>query len=225
MGLFDLSGKAAVVTGGSSGIGFGLAKGLLEAGASVLIVARDAEKNRRAVAALSALGKVTSAEADVSKDEGGEAMANAAIHAFGRLDILVNNAGTNFGKQPQDYAIAEWHQLIDVNLKSTYVCSIAAHARMRSGGGKIVNIGSMMSLFGVSFSAPYGAAKGGVVSLTKSLASAWAKDHIQVNAILPGWIDTELTKKRRIEVPDLHDRVVARTPGDGKRRASRSHGH
>jgi len=103
--------------------------------------------------------------------------------------------------------------VLDTNLTSAFVAAQAAYPHMkRAGGGKIVNIGSMMSLFGASFVAPYGASKGGIVQLTKALAAAWAKDGIQVNAVLPGWIDTELTRRARQEVDGLHERVLARTP-------------
>jgi 2-dehydro-3-deoxy-D-gluconate 5-dehydrogenase len=103
--------------------------------------------------------------------------------------------------------------VIDTNLTSAFVASQAAYEHMkRAGAGKIVNIGSMMSLFGASFAAPYGASKGGIVQLTKSLAAAWAKDNIQVNAVLPGWIDTALTRRAREDVSGLHERVLARTP-------------
>ena len=103
--------------------------------------------------------------------------------------------------------------MLDTNLTSAFVAAQAAYPHMkRAGGGKIVNIGSMMSLFGASFVAPYGASKGGIVQLTKALAAAWAKDGIQVNAVLPGWIDTELTRRARREVDGLHERVLARTP-------------
>jgi 2-deoxy-D-gluconate 3-dehydrogenase len=125
----------------------------------------------------------------------------------------VNNAGTNVRKQPQDYTLAEWHKVLDTNLTSAFLCSRAAYAPMQAaGGGKIINIGSMMSIFGVSFSPAYGPSKGGLVQLTKSLATAWAKDNIQVNAVLPGWIDTELTQNARHQVAGLHDNVLKRTP-------------
>jgi 2-deoxy-D-gluconate 3-dehydrogenase len=213
MDLFSLIGKVALVTGGNGGIGFGMAKGMSDAGASILIVGRNAEKNRNAVAALSAAGgKVAAVEIDVAEDSGGAAAAKAAIERFGRLDILINNAGTNLRKPPQDYSIAEFRMLIDVNLTSAFICSQAAYPHLKAAGGKIINIGSMTSLFGAYFTAPYGSAKGGVVQLTKALASAWAKDNIQVNVVLPGWIDTDLTIRARQDVPDLHDKVVARTP-------------
>jgi 2-dehydro-3-deoxy-D-gluconate 5-dehydrogenase len=132
---------------------------------------------------------------------------------FGRLDILVNNAGINIRKTADQMTLAEWKQVIDVNLTSAFICSHAAYPRMKEqGGGKIINIGSMLSIFGASFAPAYGASKGGVVQLTKSLAVAWAKDNIQVNAVLPGWIDTELTKKAREEVSGLNAMVLMRTP-------------
>jgi len=141
------------------------------------------------------------------------AMVDEAARRLGRLDILVNNAGTNIRKAPQDYGVDEWRAVLDTNLTSAFVASQAAYPHMqRAGGGKIVNIGSMMSLFGASFAAPYGASKGGVVQLTKSLAAAWAAENIQVNAVLPGWIDTDLTKGAREQVSGLHEKVLARTP-------------
>src|ERR671919_1820239 len=140
-------------------------------------------------------------------------MVGEAAERLGRLDILVNNAGINVRKAPQDYSLEEWKLVLDTNLTSAFVASQAAYPHLkRAGGGKIVNIGSMMSIFGASFVAPYGASKGGIVQLTRALACAWAKDNMQVNAVLPGWIDSALTRRARIDVPELHDRVVARTP-------------
>ena len=152
----------------------------------------------------------------MAEESGSRAAIDAAVKKFGRLDILVNNAGINIRKSPQDYSLAEWHSVLNINLTSLFVCCQAAypHLRAQNGkrGGKIINIGSMMSIFGASFAAPYGASKGGVVQLTKSLAAAWAGDNIQVNAVLPGWIDTELTKGAREQVVGLHEKVLARTP-------------
>jgi 2-deoxy-D-gluconate 3-dehydrogenase len=213
MDLFTLEGKVALVTGGNGGIGFGMAEGLTAAGAAILIVGRNAEKNRHAVEVLSGQGRRAAAvEADVASEPGAAAAVATAMEKFGRLDILINNAGTNVRKPPQDYTLDEWRMLIDANLTSAFLCAKAAYPHLRSAGGKIVNIGSMTSLFGASVMGPYGASKGGVVQLTKALASAWAKDNIQVNAVLPGWIDTNLTKGARRDVPGLHERVIARTP-------------
>jgi len=208
MTAFDLTGKVALVTGGNGGIGLGMAKGLADAGARVMVAGRDADKNRRAV---EALGRDTAAVA-VAEESGCRAAVDAAAEKFGRLDILVNNAGINIRKPPQDYSLAEWHSVLNINLTSLFVCCQAAYPHLRARGGKIINIGSMMSIFGASFAAPYGASKGGVVQLTKSLATAWAGDNIQVNAVLPGWIDTELTKGARQQVSGLHEKVLARTP-------------
>jgi 2-deoxy-D-gluconate 3-dehydrogenase len=210
MTTFDLTGKVALVTGGNGGIGLGMARGLSDAGASVMVAGRDADKNRRAVAALG--GNADAIAVDMAEESGCRAAVDAAVKKFGRLDILVNNAGINIRKPPQDYSLTEWHSVLNINLTSLFVCCQAAYPHLRARGGKIINIGSMMSIFGASFAAPYGASKGGVVQLTKSLAAAWAGDNIQVNAVLPGWIDTELTKGAREQVSGLHEKVLARTP-------------
>jgi 2-deoxy-D-gluconate 3-dehydrogenase len=214
MDLFDLSGRVAVVTGGNGGIGLGMARGLAQAGAAVMVAARNEEKSAEAVAELEALGAEAAAvSVDVTSEASCRAMAAAAVARFGRLDILVNNAGINIRKQPEDYALEEWRRVLDTNLTGAFLCAQAAYAQMRAaGGGKIINIGSMMSIFGAAFAAAYAASKGGMVQLTKALATAWAKDNIQVNAVLPGWIDTELTRRARAEIEGLHERVEARTP-------------
>jgi len=210
MTSFDLTGKVALVTGGNGGIGLGMAQGLVDAGASVMVAGRNEEKNRRA---LEALGEKADAVAlDLALENSGARAVAATVERFGRLDIVVNNAGTNIRKSPQDYTLAEWHSVLNINLTSLFACCQAAYPHLRQRGGKIINIGSMMSLFGASFAAPYGASKGGVVQLTKSLAAAWAGDNIQVNAVLPGWIDTELTVGAREQVAGLHEKVLARTP-------------
>jgi len=208
---FDLRGKAALVTGGNGGIGLGMARGLAAAGAKVAIAGRDAKKNAEA---LGSLGKDSfSVKGDLADEKQCRAAVEEAAQKLGRLDILVNNAGTNIRKQPQEYSLEEWHKVMDTNLTSAFVASQAAYAHLkRAGGGKIVNIGSMMSIFGASFVAPYGASKGGIVQLTRALAAAWARDRIQVNAVLPGWIDTDLTRRARKEVAGLHERVLERTP-------------
>jgi 2-deoxy-D-gluconate 3-dehydrogenase len=203
-----------LVTGGNGGIGLGMARGLINAGALVMVAGRDAEKNRRAVESLGA--NAAAIAVDMAQDSGARAAVAAAVEKFGRLDIVVNNAGINIRKPPQDYSLEEWHSVMNINLTSVFVCCQAAypHLRAQNGktGGKIINIGSMMSIFGASFAAPYGASKGAVVQLTKSLASAWAADNIQVNAVLPGWIDTDLTKGARDQVAGLNEKVLARTP-------------
>jgi 2-deoxy-D-gluconate 3-dehydrogenase len=141
------------------------------------------------------------------------AMVERVRRELGRVDILVNNAGINVRKPPQALSPAEWDSVIKTNLTSAFLCSREVYpATKDAGGGKIINIGSMMSIFGASFAPAYAASKGGIVQFTRSCAVAWAGDNIQVNAILPGWIDTDLTRRAREEVAGLHDKVLARTP-------------
>ena len=211
MTMFDLTGRVAIVTGGNGGIGLGMAKGLAAAGASVVVACRNATKAEAALAELG--GNSHFIAFDVADENSCRTMIRRASDRFGRLDILVNNAGTSIRKPPESYTAAEWHAVLDTNLTGAFVCSQAAHPIMKEeGGGKIINIGSMFALFGSGYAAPYAASKGALVQLTKSLAVAWAGDNIQVNAILPGWIDTELTRDARRQVVGLHERVLARTP-------------
>jgi 2-deoxy-D-gluconate 3-dehydrogenase len=214
MQLFDLSGRVAVVTGGNGGIGLGMAKGMGAAGATVVVAGRDKEKSAAAVKELEGLGARASAiPVDVLQEDSCRALIAETVKAYGRLDVLVNNAGMSIRKQPEQYTLAEWHTVLDSNLTSAFLCSHAAYPHMKKGGmGKIVNIGSMMSIFGAAFATAYAASKGGMVQMTKAMATAWAKDNIQVNAILPGWIDTALTRRAREQITGLHDSVLRRTP-------------
>jgi 2-deoxy-D-gluconate 3-dehydrogenase len=214
MRLFDLTGRVAIVTGGNGGIGLGMARGLAQAGAAVVIAGRDKAKNAKATAELREAGaRAMDVVAEVTQEASCRSLVSTAVRAFGRLDVLVNNAGTNIRKQPQEYTLAEWNSVLATNLSSAFMCAQAAYPELRrTGSGKIINIGSMMSIFGAAFTAPYAASKGGIVQLSKALATAWATDNIQVNAVLPGWIDTDLTRRARAEVGGLHERVLARTP-------------
>jgi 2-dehydro-3-deoxy-D-gluconate 5-dehydrogenase len=192
---FDLTGKVAIVTGGNGGIGYGIARGLAQAGATIVIAARHPAKSTQAISALQEIGvKALSVSTDVQDEASVQAMVQAAVAAFGRVDILVNNAGINIRKAPQDYTLEEWQQVLNTNLTGVFLCARAVYPYMvEGGGGKIINIGSMTSIFGSSVAPAYAASKGGVVQFTKSLALFWAKDNIQVNVILPGWIHTDLT--------------------------------
>lgn len=213
--MFDLRGKIALVTGGNGGIGLGMARGLAAAGATVLVAGRNALKSEAAVRELRALGATASEAfaADVTDEAAVNKLFEAVAARHGRLDILVNNAGSTVRKPPEQLSLAEWKQVMDVNLTSAFLCCRAAYPLMvKAGAGKIVNIGSMLSIFGAPYASVYGASKGGIVQFTRSIATAWAKDAIQANAVLPGWIDTELTQGARQQVPGLNERVVARTP-------------
>jgi 2-deoxy-D-gluconate 3-dehydrogenase len=214
MKTFDLTGKAAIVTGGNDGIGRGIAIGLAAAGAGVCIAGRNETKNEQVRAAIEQAGHAAiSTVCDVNVEKDIQAAIAATEEAFGRLDILVNNAGIAELDAPEHMSDEAWDSVVETNLSSVFKFSRAAHPSLtRAGGGKIINIGSMYSIFGSPFAASYAASKGGVVQLTRSLAVAWAKDNIQVNAILPGWITTDMTAPIREDMPDLYGSIIARTP-------------
>jgi len=212
--LFDLSGKVAIVTGGNGGIGLAMATGLGRAGARVVIAARDEEKSQAALARLQASScDAVAVRTDVA-DPASVAALTAEVEArFGRIDVLVNNAGINVRRTAQELSLEDWRLVVDTNLTSAFLCVQAVYPAMRrAGGGKIINVGSLLSVFGASFAPAYGASKGGVVQLTKSLAVAWAVDGIQVNAVLPGWIDTDMSRAARRQIAGLEDRALDRTP-------------
>ena len=212
--MFDLTGKVAVVTGGNGGIGLGMARGLAAAGAGIVVAARNREKSDAAVRDLQGRGANALALAvDVTQGADVTRMIEETVAKLGRLDILVNNAGTNIRHPLHELDEVDWHTVIDTNLSSAFLCCKAVYPVMkRQGAGKIINIGSMMSIFGASYAPAYAASKGGIVQLTKSIASSWARDNIQANAVLPGWIDTDLTRRAREVVPTLNDNVLRRTP-------------
>jgi 2-deoxy-D-gluconate 3-dehydrogenase len=214
MKLFDLTGRVALVTGGNGGLGLAMAQGMAACGADIVLSGRNADKAKAALDSLTEYGRKTVfIAADLGTPAACRKLVAEAAEAFGRLDILVNNAGTSIRKMPETYTDEEWHHVLDTNLTSAFVCSQAAYAAMKAGGGgKMINTGSMMSLFGAPYATPYCASKGGLVQMTRALATAWAKDNIQVNAILPGWIDTDLTRGARRQVAGLHEKVEARTP-------------
>jgi 2-deoxy-D-gluconate 3-dehydrogenase len=213
MDLFDLHGKIAIVTGGNGGIGLGIARGLAQAGAHVAIAGRNEDKINSAVAELAPIGTAFGVTADVTDPDQVRRMVAQTVERFGGLDIMVANAGMNIRKSPESYSADDWHTIVDTNLTGVFACAQAAYPELqRRGGGKILTIGSMASIFGFDVATVYAATKGAVVQMTKSLASAWAKDNIQVNCILPGWIDTDLTRRARHVVSGLSERVVERTP-------------
>lgn len=211
MGPFDLSGRVAIVTGGNGGIGLGIAGGLSRAGARVVIAGRNVAKGEAAAKTLG--GEAVFIAADVTRKADCEALVGAVLARFGGLDIVVNNAGIAVRKNPQDYTEEEWHRVMNTNMTSAFLmCQAAYPALAKSGRGKVINIGSVMSLMGAPHAAPYAASKGAIVQYTRAIATAWAKDGIQANAILPGWIDTELTVGARNQVAGLNESVLARTP-------------
>lgn len=213
--LFSLKDKVAIVTGGNGGIGKAIARGLAGVGANIVIAARNEAKTAEAVRDIhEEFGtQVIGIRVDLRQEEQIRALAGKALETFGRIDILVNNAGTNIRKLPQDYTAAEWDEVLDTNLRGAFLCSQAVYPAMKAaGGGKIISIGSMTSIFGGTKLAAYGTSKGGIVQMTRSLAVAWAQDNIQVNTILPGFINTDLTRQARKEIQGLEERVISRTP-------------
>jgi len=211
---FDLTGKVAVVTGGNGGIGLGIAMGLAGAGANIVVAARSVEKTAQALEDIRALGvEAHSVNVDVTQEPAIQRMVTDTIDHMGRLDILVNNSGIAVRAQPEDLTAAQWDSVMDVNLRAAFLASREVYSHMVSaGGGKVINVGSMYSIFGSDWGAPYAASKGGLVQLTKSLAVAWAKDNIQVNAVLPGWIVTDLTRGIQDADPNRYDNISRRIP-------------
>jgi len=215
MSLFDLTDKVAIVTGGNGGIGQGIARGLAGIGGDIVIAARNPSKTAKAAQRIrSDYGvKVLELVVDVRREDQVEFMVEKTLETYGRIDVLVNNAGMNIRKMPQDLTSKEYDEVLETNLRSAFLCSKAVYPAMRkAGAGKIINIGSMTSLFGGAKLMAYGTSKGGIVAITRALAVAWAPDNIQVNAILPGWIDTDLTRRARIELQGVNERVLTRTP-------------
>ena len=212
--LFDLTGKVAVVTGGNGGIGLGIAMGLAGAGANIVIAARSVEKTAQALENIRALEvEAHGITVDVTQEPAIQRIVTSTIDHMGRLDILVNNSGIAVRAQPQELTAAQWDSVVDVNLRAAFLASKAVYAQMvKAGGGKVINVGSMYSIFGSDWGAPYAASKGGLVQLTKSLAVAWAKDNIQVNAVLPGWIVTDLTRGIQDSDPNRYDNISRRIP-------------
>ena len=211
MSLFDLTGRIALVTGGNGGLGLAMAEALAAAGAHVAISGRRADK---LAVAMDQLGPPhTSHQVELADDAALPGLIDAVVAAHRGLDILVHNAGTSVRGAPEELARADYEQVLAVNATAALRPSQLAYPHLCArGGGKLIHIGSMFSHLGSPFSLPYAVSKGAVVQLTKCLAIAWAKDKIQVNAILPGWFDTELTQGTRAHVPGLEQTICERTP-------------
>ena len=210
---FDLTGKVSIVTGGNGGIGRGIAIGLAQAGSSVVIAARNEEKTAGVVEEIRRLNqKCLGIRCDVTNYDDIMNVVEATLGEFGGFSILVNNAGVSGGELPQSMPEEVWDKVVDTNLKASFrFCQAVYPALVKAGGGKIINIGSEYSIFGSAMVVHYAASKGGVIQLTKSLAVAWASDNIQVNAIVPGWIRTDMTSPV-IENKAFYQSIVQRTP-------------
>lgn len=192
---FDLAGKAAIVTGGSKGLGLAIAAGLASAGANVMLVNRNAEEGIQAAKELAAdYGtKALSFSANISNEQQTEAMAKAAMDAFGQIDILVNSAGINIRGSIDELTLDDFTKVMDVNVTGTWLCSKAVISFMKkAGSGRIINLASTLGLVGLANRTPYASSKGAVVQMTRALALELAPFNINVNAICPGPFLTEM---------------------------------
>ncbi len=195
MDFFDLSGRVAIITGGNGGLGLGIAKGLAREGCAVALVGRKQEKIDRAVKEMTDEGfQAIGVQADVSREEDVNRMVRETVEQLGRVDILFNNAAISWGIHPDKMTLDEWNNFIAIDLTSCFLCCKAVYPEMvKAGGGKIVNVGSAITNNkGFGKLVHYAAAKGGMDHMTQSLAQAWGKDNIQVNALLPGLVHSEM---------------------------------
>ena len=208
--LFDLSGRVAIVTGGSIGLGRQMAEGLAEMGAHLVLCARKEERCHQAAEQLQQLGvKAIAVGCDVKNPASIQEMVEATLSQFGRIDVLINNAGISWGAPVEEMRLEDWNKVIETNLTGTFLCAQAVGKVMirqsrgknsagKNSAGKIINVASVAGLGGAPVELPaigYHASKGGVISFTKDLACKWASHNIQVNAIAPGWFPTHMSNR------------------------------
>jgi NAD(P)-dependent dehydrogenase (short-subunit alcohol dehydrogenase family) len=198
--LFDLTGRVAIITGGSIGLGRQMAEGLAEMGANLVLCARNAERCEEAAKELQQLGiKAMSLACDVRNQTSVQELVDATISEFGKIDILINNAGVSWGAPVDEMRLEDWNKVIETNLTGSFLCAQAVGKIMiRQNRGKIINIASVAGLGGAPPELPaigYHASKGGVIAFTKDLACKWAMHNIQVNAIAPGWFPTHMSSR------------------------------
>lgn len=211
--MFDLSGKTAIVTGATKGLGYGIAQGFAQCGANLVIVSRNSQDCHNVAEELAGTGVKTLPYAcDVTIHNNVLSLVQKTIEVFGRIDILVNNAGTAVTKRAESLTEDDWDRVMNINLKSVFLLSQAAGIEMiRQGSGKIINVASMFGIVGEKGILPYLASKGGVIQLTKGLALEWARHNIQVNAVAPGYVKTAINQKE-LETEDIKQALLAKTP-------------
>jgi len=208
--LFDLTGRVAIVTGGSIGLGRQMSEGLAEMGADLVLCARKKERCHQAAEELQQLGvKALALGCDVKNPDSIQEMVEATLAQLGRIDVLINNAGISWGTPVEEMRLEDWNKVIETNLTGTFLCAQAVGKVMirqargkksasNNSAGKIINIASVAGLGGAPEELPaigYHASKGGVISFTKDLACKWASHNIQVNAIAPGWFPTHMSNR------------------------------
>lgn len=211
--LFNVNNKVALVTGGSKGIGYGMATALAKAGANIVVASRaDAERNSAVKDFLNLGVDAIGIKTDVTKKEQIDDMIAQVLEHFGQIDILVNNAGMNVRKPVIEYTENEWDQVVDTNLKGIFLVGQAIGRQMvKQKKGSIINIGSVLSSTAWQEQAPYCSSKGGILQLTKVMALEWAESGVRVNAIGPAYIKTPMTEARLAE-PEWYNKIMARTP-------------
>ncbi len=210
---FNLTGKVALVTGGSKGLGKYIAKDLAQAGANIVIVSRHLEEGRRIAQEIETSSHSAMAlYADISRPDTLPQMIGAAVDRMGKIDILINNAGTNIRKPALDFTEDEWDTVLNTNLKGTFFCSQAVAKTMAdAGGGKIINISSAAGGKAVPWLTPYSVSKAGIIHLTRALAIEWAPYNIKVNAIAPSYMETPMTREW-LSDPKRRDLIAKRSP-------------
>lgn len=207
--LFDLTGKTAIVTGGSRGIGVEMAEGLAEAGANLMLCARREEWLTETVETFRGKGfNVEGVTCDVAVEADVQSVVDATIEKFGAVDVLINNAGISWGAMPEEMPLAQWRKVIDVNLTGCFLfAQIAGREMLKKQSGSIINIASIAGLSSSAngpFYAGYAASKAGLIGLTRELAASWGRKGIRVNAIAPGFFHSRLADK----VIDIYERSI-----------------
>lgn len=216
MGLLalELTNKVAIVTGSTKGIGYGIASGLAEAGAKVVVNSRNQEDCQRVADEISRKYGVEAVafNADVTMKEQVDKMVNEVVKNFGRIDVLVNNAGTTINKTAEEITEEEWNHVTDINLKSIFfVAQTVGKQMIAQQEGKIINVASFYGLVGEKNILPYCVSKGGVIQMTKALALEWAKFNVQVNALCPGYVKTSMNEANMEEV-SIYTHIIRSTP-------------
>lgn len=211
--MFDIKGKVAIVTGGSQGIGYELARTLASAGAITVIANRNAAKGKAAEEAFKAEGlPVEFFQADISSQESIDALFAHVMEKYGKLDICVNNAAVIKHRLADEQTPEDWDMMADVNLRGTYFCCVAAHRCMKGHGGRIINIGSVTGVATTPGRSIYGITKAGIHQMTRYFAREWGADGVTINVLGPGLTITELNRKHYEDNPDDLDRIVKKIP-------------
>jgi len=212
--MFCLTGKTMIVTGASQGIGEAIAKGFARAGANIILVSRNLSALERVAREIEGLGrKALAISADIGNPEGIEKVVETTLKVFPRIDVLLNNAGISpVLKKAEEMALKEWEEIVKVNLTGTFLfCQAVGKVMIQQGGGKIINMISVGAVVAFPRQIAYCVTKGGILQLTKVLAIEWARHNIQVNAIGPAYLETELTKGMR-ESKVISEDLLRKTP-------------